>query len=66
MLMLIQGMHINDIAAPSKVDPAKLARILRVLATKHIFKEVAPDTFVHNRLSSVLDTGKNISDILAE
>ncbi|KAI0771399.1 O-methyltransferase [Irpex lacteus] len=60
------GMHINDIAAPSKVDPVKLARILRVLATKHIFKEVAPDTFVHNRLSSVLDTGKNISDILAD
>ena len=59
-------MHVKDIAAPTKVDPEKLARILRVLATKHIFREVAPDVFANNRLSSVLDTGKNILDILAK
>ncbi|KAI0087858.1 O-methyltransferase [Irpex rosettiformis] len=61
-----QGMHVKDIAAPTGVDAGKLARILRVLATRHIFKEVAPDTFANNRLSSVLDTGKSISDILAD
>jgi hypothetical protein len=59
-------MHVDEIAAPTKVNAAKLARVLRVLATKHIFKEVAPDTFANNRLSSMLDTGKSISEILAE
>lgn len=56
----------NEIAKPTNVDPAKLARILRVLATKHIYKEVAPDTFANNRLSSLMDTGKPIADILAK
>ncbi|KAI0341313.1 O-methyltransferase [Trametopsis cervina] len=61
-----QGLHIRDIAAPSKVNPEKLARVLRLLATHHIFKEVAPDTFVNNRISSSLDTGKSIQAILAD
>lgn len=61
-----QGMHVEDIATPTKADPSKLARVLRVLATKHIFKEVAPDTFTNNRLSSLMDTGKDITDILSK
>ena len=43
-----------------------IARILRFLATHHIFQEVAPDTFSHNRISSILDTGKGVDEILAE
>lgn len=60
------GLHIKDIAVPSGVDPDKLARLLRVLATHHIFEEVAPDVFAHNRVSSVMDTGKNVEQILKD
>ncbi|THG95611.1 hypothetical protein EW026_g6076 [Hermanssonia centrifuga] len=60
------GVHVHDIAAPTKVDPTKLARVLRLLATNHIFLEVAPDVFSHNRLSSLLDTGKSVTSILAD
>ena len=41
-----------------------LARILRLLATNHIFTEVSPDVFTNNRLSSVLDTGKSVEELL--
>ena len=41
------------------------ARVLRLLATNHIFVEVSPDVFANNRLSSVLDTGKSMQEILA-
>jgi hypothetical protein len=41
------------------------ARILRLLATNHIFTEVTPDVFANNRLSSVLDTGKPVEELLA-
>jgi hypothetical protein len=41
------------------------ARVLRLLATNHIFIEVTPDVFANNRLSSVLDTGKSVEELLA-
>lgn len=41
------------------------ARVLRLLATNHIFVEVSPDVFANNRLSSVLDTGKPVEELLA-
>jgi hypothetical protein len=41
------------------------ARVLRLLASNYIFTEVSPDVFVNNRLSSVLDTGKSIEELLA-
>ena len=40
------------------------ARILRLLATNHIFIEMTPDVFSNNRLSSVLDTGKSVEELL--
>jgi hypothetical protein len=40
------------------------ARTLRLLATNHIFIEVSPDVFSINRLSSVLDTGKSVDELL--
>jgi hypothetical protein len=42
------------------------ARILRLLATNHIFAEVSPDVFANNRLSSALDTGKSVEELLAK
>ena len=42
------------------------ARILRILATNYIFTEVSPDVFANNRLSSVLDTGKSVEELLTK
>ena len=41
------------------------ARILRLLATNHIFIEVSPDIFANNRVSSALDTGKPVEELLS-
>ncbi|KAI0278948.1 S-adenosyl-L-methionine-dependent methyltransferase [Russula aff. rugulosa BPL654] len=60
-----KGKHISKIAKPTKVHPGKLARLLRLLATNHIFKEVSSDVFANNRLSSALDTGKSVEELLA-
>ena len=40
-----------------------LARILRLLASRHIFYEVSPDVFRNNRVSSSLCTGKSFEEI---
>ncbi|KAL1745742.1 O-methyltransferase-domain-containing protein [Schizophyllum fasciatum] len=61
-----QGLHYQEIASQNGLDAAKLGRILRKLASVHIFGEVSPDVFANNRLSSVLDTGKSIHDIQAD
>jgi hypothetical protein len=60
-----KGKHVSEIANPTKVHPGKLARILRLLATNYVFTEVNPDVFANNRLSSVLDTGKSVEELLA-
>ncbi|KAI9463927.1 S-adenosyl-L-methionine-dependent methyltransferase [Russula earlei] len=60
-----KGKHVTEIAKPTGVHSGKLARVLRVLATNHIFTEVSPDVFANNRLSSVLDTGKSVEELLA-
>ncbi|KAK0200674.1 O-methyltransferase [Desarmillaria ectypa] len=39
------------------------ARVIRLLATHHIFNETAPDTFSNNRISSMMDTLKSVEDI---
>ena len=43
-----------------------IGRILRLLATQHIFKEVAPDVFANNRISSTIDTYKSVAEINAK
>lgn len=43
-----------------------LGRILRLLATNHIFQEIAPDVFTNNRISGSMDSGKSVKDIIAE
>ncbi|OCB85132.1 S-adenosyl-L-methionine-dependent methyltransferase [Sanghuangporus baumii] len=68
-----QGLHINEIASKSGMDTKKfssksgmdtkkLSRILRYLATEHWFREVSPDIFANNLLSSLLDSGKEINE----
>ena len=42
------------------------ARILRYLSTNYVFKEVSPDVFAHNLVSSCLDTGKSFEEISKE
>ncbi|KAJ7617087.1 S-adenosyl-L-methionine-dependent methyltransferase [Roridomyces roridus] len=56
-----EGLHIETIA-PGKIDSGLLARVLRLLATHHIFREVSPDVFANNRISAVLDKGKALEE----
>ncbi|KAF7333316.1 putative S-adenosyl-L-methionine-dependent methyltransferase [Mycena venus] len=60
-----RGCHINDIAKKNGMDPTKIARVLRPLATQHIFRELSPDVFAHNRISALIDTGKSFEAIQA-
>ncbi|KAI9463926.1 S-adenosyl-L-methionine-dependent methyltransferase [Russula earlei] len=60
-----KGKHVTEIAMPTKVHSGKLARVLRLLATNYMFTEVSPDIFANNRLSSTLDTGKSVEELLA-
>ncbi|KAH9012305.1 S-adenosyl-L-methionine-dependent methyltransferase [Lactarius hengduanensis] len=61
-----EGLHAWEIAKPTGVHPAKLSRVIRLLATNHIFIEVSPDVFANNRLSTVLDTGKPIDELISK
>ena len=47
-------------------DSVPSARVLRLLATNHIFIEVLPDVFANNRLSTVLDTGKPVEELISK
>lgn len=40
--------------------------ILRVLATYHWVREVTPDVFANNRLTSFIDSGKSIEQLKSE
>ncbi|KAJ7171095.1 O-methyltransferase [Mycena filopes] len=59
-----EGVHVKEIARRTGVDASKLAHILRLLATHHILREVAPDVFAANRISSLLDSGKELGVLL--
>ncbi|KAI0041967.1 S-adenosyl-L-methionine-dependent methyltransferase [Auriscalpium vulgare] len=49
-----QGLHVNDIGKKINVNPVNTARVLRYLASRHVFREVSPNVFANNRLSSFL------------
>ncbi|KAJ7729812.1 hypothetical protein B0H16DRAFT_1280360, partial [Mycena metata] len=57
------GMHVKEIARQTGVDASKLAHILRLLATHHLLRELAPDVFAANRISSLLDSGKSVDEL---
>ncbi|KAJ7616106.1 S-adenosyl-L-methionine-dependent methyltransferase [Roridomyces roridus] len=61
-----ERLHADEIAAEAHIDGAKLARIMRYLASHHIYREISPGTFVNNRLSAVLDTGKPVDELFAK
>ncbi|OJT06906.1 Sterigmatocystin 8-O-methyltransferase [Trametes pubescens] len=48
------------------IDPAKIGHILRVLATYHWVREVTPDVFANNRLTSFIDSGKSIEQLKSD
>ncbi|KLO13906.1 O-methyltransferase [Schizopora paradoxa] len=60
-----KGLHVDEIAAKCKTHPLKLGVILRVLTSNWVYKEVRPDVFANNRLSSVLDKGQSVEELQA-
>ncbi|KAJ7581450.1 S-adenosyl-L-methionine-dependent methyltransferase [Mycena floridula] len=60
------GMHLDDVSAINGVDASYIGRILRYLATRHIYKEVAPNVFTNNRISSLLKKRKTVQEIKAD
>ena len=42
----------------------QIAHILRLLATHHILREVSPDVFALNRISSLVDSGKTFGELM--
>ncbi|KAI0326179.1 S-adenosyl-L-methionine-dependent methyltransferase [Cubamyces sp. BRFM 1775] len=77
-----QGLHINELARKvdqirlgeeaastndiEHLDPVKFGHVLRLLASQHILREVQPNVFANNRLSSILDTGKSLESLMNE
>ncbi|KAI0780304.1 S-adenosyl-L-methionine-dependent methyltransferase [Fomes fomentarius] len=68
------GLHVNDILKAvlelrpkaqgrSPLTPSDLSRTLRLLATSHYLREVKPNVFANNRLSSWLDSGKPLAEL---
>ncbi|KAI0063786.1 S-adenosyl-L-methionine-dependent methyltransferase [Artomyces pyxidatus] len=60
-----QGLHVDEIGREVEIDGDKLARILRYLATRHVFKQVAPNVFANNRLSSILVKARPLGELKA-
>ena len=48
-----EGLHISEIGKETGADQEKLGRILRLLASKHIFREGIPPSFKLKSLSPV-------------
>ncbi|KAI0261394.1 S-adenosyl-L-methionine-dependent methyltransferase [Gloeopeniophorella convolvens] len=60
------GLHVDEIGQAIDVDSSRLARVLRHLATRHVFKEVAPNIFANNRVSSVLTKSRSLKELRAD
>ncbi|KDQ29760.1 hypothetical protein PLEOSDRAFT_27563 [Pleurotus ostreatus PC15] len=58
-----KGLDAKEIGKQIGANLIVLARCLRYLATRHIFREVSPNAFANNRLSSVLVKSKPFKDI---
>jgi hypothetical protein len=62
-----EGVPIEQIAAKAGIaDPSKLGRVLRYLASRHIFKEVQPNVFANTKISSALAKGLSLEEIKAK
>ncbi|KAF9490045.1 S-adenosyl-L-methionine-dependent methyltransferase [Pleurotus eryngii] len=60
------GLHAKDISKQNGMGPTTITRVLRILATHHVFREVSPNVFTNNRLSSMMDTLKFVEAIKAD
>jgi 2-polyprenyl-3-methyl-5-hydroxy-6-metoxy-1,4-benzoquinol methylase len=49
-----EGLHVSELSKAVGIESNRLARTLRMLATKHCFIEVAENVFANNRLSHML------------
>ncbi|KAI9451307.1 S-adenosyl-L-methionine-dependent methyltransferase [Lactarius psammicola] len=58
-----QGLHVNDISTKTGADPDKISRVLRYLASRHVFSEVSPDVYANNRISSILAKTKPLEEL---
>ncbi|KAF8501363.1 S-adenosyl-L-methionine-dependent methyltransferase [Gautieria morchelliformis] len=59
-----KGLHATEIASKTGTNANHLARVMRFLATRHVFREVTPDVFANNRISSAMvKSGKTLTDI---
>ncbi|KAK7026519.1 hypothetical protein VNI00_015599 [Paramarasmius palmivorus] len=59
------GMHVNELAKVSSFkDEDKLGRVMRLLATRHVFREVKPNVYANNRLSVKLMSKNPMSDLV--
>ncbi|KAK0215214.1 S-adenosyl-L-methionine-dependent methyltransferase [Armillaria nabsnona] len=56
-----EGLHISELGALSSAEPRKLGRIMRLLASRHCFREVDHDVFANNRLSMMLLSTNGVS-----
>ncbi|KAF9449478.1 S-adenosyl-L-methionine-dependent methyltransferase [Macrolepiota fuliginosa MF-IS2] len=57
------GMPVSEISKRCGVEEQKLGRVLRLLCSHHIFREVRKDVFANNRLSMQLLSSNPISSI---
>ncbi|CAA7262528.1 unnamed protein product [Cyclocybe aegerita] len=58
-----EGLHVQAISDKNGVSASKLAHTLRLLATHHILREVSPDVFALNRISSLVYSGKTFAEL---
>ncbi|KAF9475206.1 hypothetical protein BDN70DRAFT_924124 [Pholiota conissans] len=58
-----EGLDVHAISQKNGVVPGKLAHSLRLLATHHLIREVSPNVFALNRLSSLIDSGKTFTQL---
>ncbi|KAG6818997.1 hypothetical protein H0H93_016517 [Arthromyces matolae] len=59
------GMHIEEIAQKAGINAQKLGRVMRLLATNHIFKEVTEDCYANTRLSYQLLSSNPLSSMVS-
>ncbi|KAH8833459.1 S-adenosyl-L-methionine-dependent methyltransferase [Flagelloscypha sp. PMI_526] len=59
-----QGRHIDNLAKDTGLNAGKLVHVMRLLATRGCFNEVALDTFTNNRVSLNLVSTNPVADIL--
>ncbi|KAH7912333.1 O-methyltransferase-domain-containing protein [Hygrophoropsis aurantiaca] len=57
------GLHVRELAQKVNIDERKLARILRLLATRGCYSEAKPDVFSNNRLSLSLLSSGNVANL---